>query len=172
MNDSISYRIASKADLPQILRLYTQPDFDDGRVLSANEAESILDRIGQYPNYKLFVAICEGNIVGTFALLIMDNLGHMGARSAIIEDMAVDPTLQGRGIGKAMMKYALGLANKEGCYKAMLSSNLKRERAHAFYESLKFERHGYSFLLNAQPAHAADAERYAPDVQRSLRDKT
>ena len=36
-------------------------------------------------------------------------------------------------------------------YKLVLSSNAKRERAHAFYESLGFERHGVSFRLNLSP---------------------
>ena len=34
-----------------------------------------------------------------------------------------------------------------GCYKMALSSNLKREAAHRFYDSLGFGRHGYSFLI-------------------------
>ena len=89
-------------------------------------------------------------MVGTFALLIMDNLGHQGAPSAIIEDVAVDPALHGQGIGTAMMQYAIRLASENGCYKAVLSSNLKRERAHAFYDSLGFERHGYSFRVDIQ----------------------
>jgi ribosomal protein S18 acetylase RimI-like enzyme len=67
--------------------------------------------------------------VGTFVLLIMDNLGHMGVPSAVIEDVAVDPEWHGRGVGKMMLDYALTVASKEGCYKAVLSSNLKRERA-------------------------------------------
>jgi hypothetical protein len=29
-----------------------------------------------------------------------------------------------------------------------LSSNLKRQKAHDFYDSLGFERHGYSFRVN------------------------
>ena len=33
-----------------------------------------------------------------------------------------------------------------GCYKLTLSSNIARQGAHAFYDSLGFERHGYSFL--------------------------
>ena len=37
----------------------------------------------------------------------------------------------------------------KGCYKLVLSSNAKRERAHAFYESLGFERHGYSFRIES-----------------------
>ncbi len=83
----------------------------------------------------------------TFALLVMDNLGHLGAPSAIIEDVAVDPRWQGHGIGKKMMEHALELYREKGCYKAVLSSNLKRERAQAFYESLGFERHGYSYRV-------------------------
>lgn len=33
------------------------------------------------------------------------------------------------------------------CYKVTLSAYLKRDRAHRFYESLGFTKHGYSFLL-------------------------
>ncbi|WP_366914974.1 hypothetical protein [Polaromonas sp.] len=43
------------------------------------------------------------------------------------------------------------LAAESGCYKLALSSNLKREKAHAFYDALDFERHGYSFRM-ALPA--------------------
>ena len=46
-----------------------------------------------------------------------------------------------------MMTYARELARQAGCYKLVLSSNRKRERAHAFYESLGFQRHGISFLI-------------------------
>lgn len=150
MTNLISCRLAEKIDLPEILRLYAQPEIDDGRVLSLQNAESIFERITNYPDYTLYVADSNGVIVGTFALLIMDNLGHLGAPSAIIEDVAVDPDHQGWGIGKSMMAHALDVAAQKGCYKAMLSSNLKRVSAHHFYESLGFEKHGYSFLVDIQ----------------------
>jgi GNAT superfamily N-acetyltransferase len=157
MNESVFCREASKADLPKILRLYDQPDFEGGKTLSLREAERLFERIAQYPDYKIYVAVLEGNVIGTFALLIMDNLGHMGAPSAIIEDVAVEPEWQGRGVGKFMMGYALQICAVKGCYKATLSSNLKRERAHAFYESLGFERHGYSFHIETRPDFLPDA---------------
>ena len=140
-------RAASKADLPGILGLYAQPALDDGRVLTSLEAERLFERIASYPDYKLYVAVHDDRIVGTYALLIMDNLGHLGAPSGVIEDVAVDPAWQGRGVGKRMMRDALARCGERGCYKAALSSNLKRERAHEFYESLDFERHGYSFKI-------------------------
>jgi GNAT superfamily N-acetyltransferase len=152
MNGSLCCREASKSDLPDVLRLYAQPDLDDGKVLSTSEAERIFDRMARYPNYRVYVAVSDARVVGTFALLVMDNLGHLGAPSAIIEDVAVDPAYQGKGIGKEMMRHAIQLASDNGCYKAMLSSNLKREGAHAFYESLGFERHGYSFSIGPQQA--------------------
>jgi len=58
-----------------------------------------------------------------------------------------------------MMRHALAVAAEKGSYKAMLSSNLRRERAYAFYESLGFERHGVSFRVNAQQSAGADADK-------------
>ncbi|MGA7595082.1 MAG: GNAT family N-acetyltransferase [Gallionella sp.] len=150
MNMPVSCRVASKDDIPEVLRLYAQPDLDNGNVLSLPEAERHLERIADFPDYKIYVAFCGTQLVGTFALLIMENLAHMGAPSAIIEDFAVDPEWQERGIGKQMMQFALHLSRVKGCYKAALSSNLKREKAHSFYESLGFERHGYSYRINPQ----------------------
>jgi ribosomal protein S18 acetylase RimI-like enzyme len=147
MSDIIC-REASIADLPDLLRLYAQPDLDDGKMLPLAQAERIYDLMKHYPDFKIYVSVVSGKIVGTFALLTMHNLAHLGAPSAIIEDVAVDPNCQGRGIGKTMMRYALKLAAEKGCYKAVLSSNLGRERAHAFYDALGFERHGYSFRLD------------------------
>ena len=56
-----------------------------------------------------------------------------------------------------MVRHALRVCEGKGCYKVTLSSNLKRERAHAFYESLGFERHGYSFKVMIDPTRPADA---------------
>ena len=145
MLDALTLRPVLEPDLPEVLRLYAQPDIDDGDILALADAKRIWARMASYPNYKLYVTVKGAQVVGTFALLIMDNLGHLGAPSAVVEDVAVDPAWQGHGIGKAMMRHAMALAAESGCYKLTLSSSLKREKAHAFYDSLDFERHGYSF---------------------------
>ena len=141
-------RPAAAADLPKVLDLYAQPELDAGVVLPVETATRLHERFADYPDYTLYVAERGANIVGTFALLVMHNLGHLGAPSAIVEDVAVTPTVQGQGIGKAMMQFALDRSREKGCYKLMLSSNARREHAHAFYESLGFERHGFSFRVN------------------------
>ena len=146
----VHIRPAKSTDLPGVLRLYGQPGLDDGAVLPLAEAERMFARFASYPDYVLYVAELEGEIVGTFALLIMDNLAHMGTPSAVVEDVVVDAAHQGHGIGRAMMNHAVSVCRRKGCYKMALSSYLKREKAHAFYDSLGFERHGYSFQVNPQ----------------------
>jgi ribosomal protein S18 acetylase RimI-like enzyme len=140
----INIREAYNPDLPAILDLYGTV-LDKGDVLSLPEAETLFAKMQSYPNYKVFVAENEQNIVGTFALLIMDNLAHRGTPSGIVEDVAVKNELHGQGIGKTMMQFAMQKCQEAGCYKLVLSSNQKRVEAHAFYESLGFERHGFSF---------------------------
>jgi GNAT superfamily N-acetyltransferase len=149
---SLVIRAAGEADLPGVLALYAQPEIDDGDMLPLEQARAMLRRFAGYPDYRLFVALDGEAVVGTFALLIMDNLGHLGAPSAIIEDVAVDPRRQGQGIGHDMMAHAIAEARARGCYKATLSSNLKRAAAHAFYDGLGFVRHGYSFRMDLEPA--------------------
>lgn len=152
---ALAIRPAEAADLPAVLALYAQPAFDAGTVLPLPVAEHILARFADYPDYALYVADRAGEIVGSFALLVMHNLGHLGTPSAIVEDVVVAPASQGIGIGKQMMRHALDLARDKGCYKLMLSSNARREEAHAFYETLGFERHGFSFRVDLAPPPAS-----------------
>lgn len=148
MLTDLEIRKARLQDLAAILNLYEQPEIDDGVSLSLDKATEIFSRMEQYPNYALYVAEFKGQIVGSFALLIMDNLGHLGAPSAIIEDVVVDPDYHHRGIGKKMMLTAIACAADSNCYKITLSANCKRQAAHQFYESLGFKKHGYSYKIS------------------------
>jgi GNAT superfamily N-acetyltransferase len=138
---------ATAEDLPSILLLYSQPGMDNGKILPLERAEETFNRIKAYPDYRIYTAVYRGQIVGTFALLIMDNLAHMGAPSGIVEDVVVHEDFRHRGIGRQMMAYAMDICRAKGCYKLVLSSNQKRENAHRFYEKLGFTKHGYSFLI-------------------------
>jgi GNAT superfamily N-acetyltransferase len=128
----IEIRIVVINDLPEILKLYRQPDMDDGAILPIQQAEAIFRKMSAYPDYKLYAAVSDGSIIGTYALAIMDNLAHIGAKSGLIEDVVVKSEFQGKGIGKQMMQHAMETCRRSGCYKISLSSNLKREKAHQF----------------------------------------
>jgi ribosomal protein S18 acetylase RimI-like enzyme len=144
---SVFIRQAENKDLSKILILYEGLTKDPDDRISLETARAKFEKLKTYPDYQLYVAEVENEIVGTFALLIMDNLAHRGEPSAIIEDVVIRKDLQGRGIGKEMMKKAMNLCSEKGCYKMVLSSNLSREVAHGFYESLGFRKHGYSFIV-------------------------
>ena len=146
-SSSLQIRMATVADLPAVLRLYQQPDLDNGQALSLEAAIQLFEKMRQYPSHRLLVAELSDQIVGTFTLLVMDNLLHQGTPVAIVEAVAVDPQCQGQGIGRQMMQWAMVEAQRAGCYKLVLSSNQRRDRAHAFYDSLGFTRHGYSFCV-------------------------
>jgi len=140
-------REAGESDLPLILPLYRQLGMDDGSVLTLEQARPIFRRIQSYPDYRLFVAEFKGEILGVMALLIMDNLGHRGAPSALVEDVVVRQDWRRRGLGRQMLRFAVDRARAKGCYKLALSSHQDREEAHHFYASLGFQKHGYSFLV-------------------------
>jgi GNAT superfamily N-acetyltransferase len=142
---SLMIREALPEDLPSILSLYSEIDLSGEEPLPTEKAQDRFSRIQSYPDYHIYVAVHEGHIIGTFALLIMDNLAHHGAPSGVVEGVVVRKDWQRKGIGKQLMNHAMRKCIEAKCYKVMLSSNAVREGAHKFYESLGFRRHGYSF---------------------------
>lgn len=146
-------RLATEADLPEIQRLYAETGLDGGHPLPLAAARDILARMGRYPSYRLWVIERNGEVVGTYALVLMDNIAHSGRPLAVVEQVGVDKRMQGQGIGTHMMHHAMDLARAAGCYKLMLSSHVARPDAHAFYDKLGFERHGYGFIVTFNDEH-------------------
>jgi GNAT superfamily N-acetyltransferase len=137
-------RDARPADIARLLELYLQlsassqhPE-QDVRPTSS-EHYSALERITGDPNSALFVLEQDGRVVGTYALYVMPNLSHGGRPFAIVENVVVDDTLRGQGLGRLLMDHAETRARAAGCYKVALTSNVKRVPAHAFYQSIGFE---------------------------------
>ena len=143
-------REAVTADIPAILSLYAEPDMDDGKIMGFEAAREIFRKFSSYPNYRLFVASVRDRVVGTYALIILDNLAHMGAPSALVEDVVVESKWRRKGVGRAMINHAISLCREANCYKLALSSNLIREPAHRFYEALGFAQHGISFVVSLE----------------------
>lgn len=148
---AVFMREATESDLDEVLALYQGVEESPEHVLTLDEARTILARFRDSPSYRLWVA-CESaepgaDVVGTYALLVMHNLAHRGAPSAIVEDVVVAADRKGQGIGRQMMAHAVQQAREAGCYKLALSSHRKRTDAHAFYESLGFAQHGLSFSI-------------------------
>lgn len=143
---AISIREATRGDLPGLGAIYGELASGVARVRPERLA-AVFDRLSLYPDYRVWLAFDEGELVGTYALCIVDTLGDRCAPEGLVEDVVVVPQARGKGVGRAMMEHAMARCRAAGCYKLVLSSNLTREGAHRFYDALGFERHGVSFVV-------------------------
>lgn len=143
MLNNLNIRKANEGDFPMLQVLYKE--LGDEK-LNKDDLSRMFEKINSYPDCTIYIAEEDGKAIGTFLLLILDTMAH-GNPSALIEDVAVSKDCQGKGIGKAMMQFAMEKCKEKNCYKVALSSMFKREAAHKFYESLGFEKMGFSFVI-------------------------
>lgn len=134
-------RQATERDVPRILELYRQLSFEPEKYQPArvNDCLKVFRKMSDYPDYHLLVAEDNGVVVGTTVLAILPGFAHGTSPFAVVEYVVVDEKHRSKGIGKLMMESVKSLAKEAGCYKIMLTSDLRRERAHKFYKSVGFE---------------------------------
>lgn len=145
----LNIRIATKDDLPTLNHLYA--NMDSKPLMSEEQIAAIWQKIQQVPDYYIYLAYLEELAIGTFSLLFVPTMMHRGFhKSAFLDAVTIASDYRGQGYGKQMMREALKISAEAGCYKVTLSSNLKRDRTHKFYQSLGFERHGWSFNYQLQ----------------------
>ncbi|MEM5769873.1 MAG: GNAT family N-acetyltransferase [Bacillota bacterium] len=86
----------------------------------------------------------EGQIVGFCAYALVNNLWQEG-QIAYIYAMVVDEACRGKGFGTRLINEAIAQARRQGLKRVELDSGFTREKAHAFYERLGFEKRAYLF---------------------------
>jgi GNAT superfamily N-acetyltransferase len=145
----LKIRRARPGDERDIDSLYRQLHEGDYLSPGAGGMRRAIRAVSQRPDEALFVAVEDGHVVGTNHVLVFRHLGRALKPAAIIENMVVDSSRRGAGIGDALMAAALDIARRKGCYKLSLTSNRKRRRAHRFYENFGMDRthHGYTIYL-------------------------
>jgi GNAT superfamily N-acetyltransferase len=97
------------------------------------------DAIAEQPDNRVYVAERDGAVVGTFQLTFIRQLSYGGCLVAQIESVHVHSAQRGQRIGEQMMRFAIDLARQRGALRVQLTSNVRRTRAHAFYERLGFQ---------------------------------
>jgi glucosamine-phosphate N-acetyltransferase len=80
----------------------------------------------------------DGIVMGTATLYILEKLIHSGGKVGLIEDVAVSEKARGLGLGKLLIETLTHHADKQRCYKVILSCS---EENVAFYEKCDFYRH-------------------------------
>ena len=139
------FREARGADLPAILALLG--DYPLGKYCESALPEhadipaaykAAFEAIAADPRNQLYVAECSGAIVGCFQLTFIPGLTYQGGERAQIEGVRVAQAMRGRGIGKAMMEYAIAQAKARPCVLVQLTTDKRRSEAHEFYRALGF----------------------------------
>lgn len=94
-----------------------------------------LDDIVRHQATTLFLARVDGRIVGSLTLAVFPI--PTGIR-AWIEDVVVDESVRGHGVGEALNRYALEQARVQGAITVELTSRPSREAANRLYQRLGF----------------------------------
>jgi GNAT superfamily N-acetyltransferase len=143
----VSIRPACENDLRDLLLIL--PQLSSRRTSAAAQvpdpqrAAEIMQRLLGRDDLTFLVAADSQTdaIVGTLTLVLVPNLTYGGRPWSMIENVVVDERYRGRGIGRALMNYALAVAEAGGCYKVQLLSGRKEEQVE-FYVRLGFDSSG------------------------------
>jgi GNAT superfamily N-acetyltransferase len=136
-------RRASGHDLPRLIELLQQESLgreqreDPGPPLPRRYHDA-LAAIDAEPGNAIFVAEMDGHVVGMFQRTFIRHLQRGGERVSEIESVVVDEPFRGRGVGAAMMRWAIDEARVARCARVQLTSNVARKDAHRSYERLGF----------------------------------
>ena len=99
-----------------------------------------INRINGQPNMELIGYDVEGKIAGMCTLGRVEGLSKGGRPFAVIENLVVASAFRSKGIGKALVRFAIETARMWGCYKAILETGTRQEWKLGFYEKCGLEK--------------------------------
>jgi GNAT superfamily N-acetyltransferase len=88
-----------------------------------------------------------GKCVGRAYLYVLHNKLH-DRPFGFMEDVFVDESCRGKGIGEALVKRVISMARRKGCYKLVATSRYERPRVHELYLKLGFSDRGKEFRID------------------------
>lgn len=132
-------RLAKPEDIPALVSLLRllfsiEKDF----VFNADKQERGLRLLLANAQAAVFAAQQDGKVIGmcTGQLLISTAQGGL---SALVEDVAVQPAQQGKGIGRQLVAAAEAWAVSQGASRIQLLADRNNAPALAFYQKMEFQ---------------------------------
>lgn len=143
MPESLAFRRANRADLPDIVRLLA----DDALGAKRERYETPLPKsyaeafaaIEADANNELVVAVREGAVIGVLQLTFIPYLTYQGGWRALIEGVRIDARHRSEGLGRIFFDWAIARARERGCHMLQLTTDKARPDARRFYESMGFQ---------------------------------
>lgn len=134
-------RAATRADLPALLLTLSYLSSDDGPRLPVPITDAAMDAwrgIEATPGRSVLVAETDGTVTGTVDLSVVPNLAHDASPYAVVENLAMLPSVRQSGVSRALLGQAIDLARRAGCFMVQLTASPYDASAHAVLQSLGF----------------------------------
>ena len=109
------------------------------------EMRQRLESILSDARYSTFIAEVDNQIAGMIGTLTVSSYEHSDAGGRILA-LVTFAGARRRGIGRAVIATVEKDFAQRGIRRVALDTRLTREDAHAFYESLGYERNGWRFV--------------------------
>jgi GNAT superfamily N-acetyltransferase len=140
---SVVLRRANADDVPAIVALLAADQLGatrDGVTTPEDLAgyQRAFGVIDDDPSHTLVVAASGPDIVATMQLSFIPGLARHGALRAQIEGVRVHEAYRSRGLGAAMLNWAIAEARQRGCALVQLTTDKSRTSTHRFYQRLGF----------------------------------
>lgn len=130
---------------------------------SADLAQKVLGMLTGRKDFYSVVALDGSRVVGSNFLSLMDEVAGVGP-------ITVDPTLHGRGIGRALMLDVMDYAKKQGIKKVRLLQDAHNAHSLSLYASLGFEVRESCAVMMPPAAHKDPVEGVRPFKESDLPD--
>jgi ribosomal protein S18 acetylase RimI-like enzyme len=134
-------RYAQPGDAAALAQLMCELGYETTK----SEMQRRLQRIATDERCRTFVAVCDGNVCGMIGTLTYPSIEHNDPSGRIVA-LVILRTMRRRGIGRALLATAEKDFAQRGIRRIGLNTQLARENAHKFYESLGYERNGWRFV--------------------------
>jgi ribosomal protein S18 acetylase RimI-like enzyme len=143
-NNSVTIRRARRDDVGAIVAMLADDPLGSARERLEDPLPSnyfrAFEALDRDPNIRLVIAEDgEGAVIGCLQLCILPGLSSQGASRALIEDVRVATRCRSRGIGEALVQWAITEARAKGCKLVELLTHHTRVDAQRFYRRLGFQ---------------------------------
>lgn len=113
----------------------------DGEVKDKKRAAKFIEKVESDPQKYLLAAVDRetGTLCGTLLGVVFEDICGDCRPILLVENVAVLPEYQGKGVGRAMFREIERWGREMDCHYEMLVSGNQRTGAHKFYKALGFD---------------------------------
>ena len=134
-------RAAEMTDAAALAQLICELGYETSTAEMQQRLQSILSDA----RFRTFIAEVDDQICGMIGTLICPSYEHNDPGGRILA-LAILSAMRRRGLGRALIATAEKDFAQRGIKRIALNTQLAREDAHKFYESLGYERNGWRFV--------------------------